>query len=130
MITSTRTWMVRCNGASQWCHHSHIIIDDCHPFILIDWFSLVRLSTVQTNNTYQHIAIANMAEEAYSRAMELAVEDQYEEAARYYDEAIEKNPRNASYYLARAQNHIKLKNWIGTLNIYKHKHTCMHHLYR
>ena len=53
------------------------------------------------------------ADKAYKDGMAAAIEDDYETAQRLYDEAIEKNPKKAEYYVARAQNNIKLKNWIG-----------------
>lgn len=56
-----------------------------------------------------------MSNDPLVTANALFVEENYEEAAKFYDQAITKAP-SAAAYLARAQNSIKLKNYIGTQN--------------
>lgn len=56
---------------------------------------------------------AMMAADCYTRGMELAIEGKFEEAGGWYDKAIEQSSTNPTFYVARALNHINLKNWIG-----------------
>ena len=51
---------------------------------------------------------SNAAQEAFDQANELALGQQYAEAAEQYDRAIAANPSVATYYFQRAQNTLQL----------------------
>lgn len=57
-----------------------------------------------------------MAAEAWAKANELFVEEEYEEASKFYDEAIAKAPEKPLYYLHRASNNLKLKNYLDVIS--------------
>jgi len=58
---------------------------------------------------------AKTAKDCFAEANELFVDEQFEEAGKLYDKAVELDPNNHRYYLHRASNHIKLQNYLDAI---------------
>lgn len=56
-----------------------------------------------------------MAEASYARANELHIDEEFKQAAPLYDEAIRTAPTVAKYYLHRAANRLKLRDYIEVI---------------